>query len=44
MDSESEFELIDVGNAKEDAKGITAMMPKDENEAFPFGIVPPGEA
>lgn len=42
MNTESEFELIDLGGAKGETKGMTALAPRDENPAFPFGFRPPG--
>ena len=44
MDSDSEFELIDLGDAKEETKGHFTMLPREENPQYPFGVLPPGEA
>jgi hypothetical protein len=41
---DSELELIDLGDAKEQTKGIYTMMPREESPAFPYGDIPPPNA
>jgi hypothetical protein len=44
MDSDSDFELIDLGDAKAETQGTYTMTPREENPAYPFGVMPPGGA
>lgn len=44
MESDTEFELIDLGDAKEETKGHLTMEPREENPQYPWGIKPPGVA
>lgn len=39
---DKDLELIDLGDAKEETKGNWSLAPKEENQAFPYGIRPPG--
>lgn len=38
---DKDLELIDLGDAKQETKGLYQPAPREEDVSFPFGIEPP---
>lgn len=40
---DKDLELIDLGDAKEETKGLNDMRPREEDLSYPHGIFVPGQ-